>query len=58
MKILQWIANSFNERRYREDVERYYRTEYSREWRQCRELYPTSTNSQIVNSCFKGRFGR
>lgn len=58
MNILGYIRNAVRNVSTGDDMVRFYRTEYNREWRQCRELFPTISERQIVDSCFKGRFGR
>lgn len=56
MNILGYIINAVRGISANDDMVRFYRTEYSREWKQCRELLPTFSDRQIANSCFKGRF--
>ena len=58
MNIINYVKNTFKGISSGDDMVRYYRSEYGREWRQCRQLFPHASEHDIMNSCFKGRTNR
>lgn len=55
MKMLSRLKNAINQFVTNDDMARYYRTEYKREWEICKQTLPNFTDNEIVNICFKGK---
>jgi len=52
MNILSMIKSFIDNKMNRSSMSAYYRIEYNREWRHCREMYPLVTDAQLANLCF------
>jgi len=55
MGIMKYIVKKLNEKKFREEMERFYRNEYGSEWNRCEKMYPFRTTELLVDSCFAGK---